>query len=172
MFVLSRASLHSPASRTKKSLLIDRKAVQRLSRTVGTKHLTQEATGEQTDGDQKVVKKTHFKLFRQGDKKSATVYPDNTGDDAEKGVPSTNNDRLSWLGSNEVQTGTLSSQGNKEMENSDKDLTRLIDELSENEKNWDILVEVHEKESSLLKPKPSRRTTFCVEWAPTNDGLG
>ncbi len=154
----SRPSLHVTTTGVKNnSLLIDRRVVQRLSVP------NSETSKEAGNGYQKIEKKTSFRLLGRGD---ATIHPegDNHATDVEKGLPCELKERQTWIGSNEVQTGTLASQEGSENKSSNEDM--VIGTLLEDD-NWDILVNLQEESFDSRKLKTSRRATFFTEWTHT-----
>jgi hypothetical protein len=172
----SRPSVHVPSvPEAKKSLLIDRKAVQRLSIPNGNKDHSQKTVNgaENNNDNHKMTREKSYRLFPRQSKKFSSVYPDtNDGDndDVEAGLSSNEEEQQNGISStNKVETGTLLSQGMSEKDISENNLSQFVDELSENDKSWDVLVDVHDESLSLnKKSRPSRRSTFFVEWTTLN----
>ena len=153
------ASMHS-----KKSLIIDRKMMKQQSNLSleDQANTVNEKTVEASENHRN--KNAVLDLFRGN--KSATIHPENHGAtvDVEQGSIKRSKDELSWRGSNLVKTGTFPEPKHDCLDNSCEEFSEIIEQMSANERQWDVLVDLHSNDNDSNEPC-TRRTTLFVEWS-------
>lgn len=151
---------------SKKSLIIDRKMMNQkssLSHKDRVKMVYEKTTETRENRENK---NAVLHLFRAN--KSATVHPENNGtkEDVEQGSLKRTKDGLTWRGSNLVKTGTFSEPRNDCHDDSGEEFSEIIEQMSANERQWDVLFDLHSNEDDSNEPCTStRRSTLFVEWS-------
>lgn len=166
----SRPSLYATTPLKSKSLLIERKFVNKKNR--NDEIINEDLSSNHEDGNeivgnnkQRLLRNNRLsrqKKFKIKSKNSASVLPES---DVEEGIKDDEieDGRSNWLSSNTIKTGTLTSERNLAIENSSSEELSL-EELSTRDESWDVLVDLHNEND---KPKSSRRATFLFEWTST-----
>lgn len=167
----SRPSYVSPPPMINKSLSIDHKPV------IQRKHeIKDDFSGDKEDDDNlDIVNNTRGILKQASDilsrrrivnSNAPSIHPET---DEEAGIQHNDGkNRRSWMSSNAVKTGTLSSQGKLNIDRSEEDLSLILEELSERDESWDVLVDLHDENDKSISSR--RKGTFFVEWVtPINN---